>query len=107
MNTQQQERFTKVTAALQDACRKSDKTMGLIAQLAGYNSAHDWQQVVDGLVELDGMKIAAVAKALQLDPLELGRVMIADYCPSHLEQFDAVPASYWDSLRPRGKLNVN
>ena len=107
MNTQQQERFTKVTAALQDACRKSDKSMGLIAQLAGFNSAHEWQQVVDGLVELDGMKIGAVAAALNMDPVELGRVMIADYLPDHLKLYDAIPSDYWDRNVPRRIPNVH
>lgn len=91
MNTQQQERFTTVAAALQDACRKSGKSMGAIAMQAGFTSTREWEKIVNGHVRLDGMRIAAIAATLGTDPIELGRVLVADYWPDFLELFDAIP----------------
>ena len=91
MGNQPRSSTATLTLALQAAIQKSGKALSMIAMQAGFSATEEWTRTVDGHEQLPGNRIAAVAKALDMDVIVLARLTVAAYHPEFLELFDAIP----------------
>ncbi len=91
MNNQAIVPTATVSFALQAASEKSGKTTSMIAMQAGFGTTDEWRRVLDGQDQLPGLRLAAVAKALDMVVVVLARLTVAEYHPEFLELLDAIP----------------